>query len=278
MTDTKIFVVLDPHHMEQSSLEWSEMIALTLTENRSVGVKLHVYCCVDSSSVKTKLAVRETSLQGDLDKTEEWVERLVAHTRSLGIDVTTEVEREESWGKAILGAITRNESDLVVKSMTHHTRLVRLTRETSDWQLLRNIKYPIFLVNATPPSSIDKLLVAIKPNSDDEIYEEANDRLLETARRMTGDFGATLDVVACFKTEKYPDRQRFADRCGLERNQVHAFSGVPEKVIASVATDVGADILIIASLANKEKSAFGDTAQKVLDELDIDVLVLPVAP
>ena len=54
-------------------------------------------------------------------------------------------------------------------------------------------------------------------------------------------------------------------------------SGTPEKVIASAATELGADILVIASLANGEKPLLGNTAQRVIDEIDIDVLVLPMA-
>jgi nucleotide-binding universal stress UspA family protein len=53
-------------------------------------------------------------------------------------------------------------------------------------------------------------------------------------------------------------------------------SGTPEKVIASAATELDADILVIASVADVEWPFFGNTAQKVIDEIDIDVLVLPM--
>lgn len=275
MTDTKIFIVLDPLSMEQVALEWGEKIALEFMERRSLDVVLHVYCCMNEEGGADG-AVWQKADQNAQDHLERWVQRLLAHTRSLGIGVDTEIEWADDWRKAIVDAIARSESNLVVKNMTHHSRLVRLTRQTADWQLLRGTECPTFLVTAGPPASVEKLLVAIKPNPDEEIYEEANDRVLATARRMADDLGATLNAVACHATGKYPDRQRFADRCGLQRNQVRAMSGTPEKVIASAATELDADILVIASVADVEWPFFGNTAQKVIDEIDIDVLVLPM--
>ena len=272
--DTKILVVLDPHRMEQSALEWGEKIALELAEHRSVDVMLHVYCCVNEDGEGADArAQRATSGK---DQLEDWVERLVVHTRSLGIEVSTQVERTSDWRKAIVAAAASSGSNLVVKDMTQHSRLVRLTRETADWQLLRNAECPIFLVSASPPPSIQKLLVAIKPSPGEEIYEEANDRVLATARRMADDLGATLNAVACHSADNFPDRQRFAERCGMERNQVRAETGVPEKVIASAARELEADILVIANIATAEQPLLGNTAQRVIDEIDIDVLVVPM--
>ena len=278
MADMKVFVVLDPHRMEQAALEWGERIALELNEHRSVEATLHVYCCMNEEGVVDATATERREAQSAQHRLEQWVQRLVAHTRSLGIGVNTEIEFADDWRNAIVAAARRSDSSIVVKNMTHHMRLVRLMRQTTDWQLLRDVECPIFLVTAGPPASIEKLLVAIKPDTDEEIYEDANDRVLRIAAQMAEDLGATLNAVACHATDKYPDRQKFAERCGLERNQVRAMSGVPEKVIVSAASDVGADILVIASVASAEKSLLGNTAQRVMDEIDIDVLVVPIRP
>lgn len=276
MPDMRIFVVLDPHSMEQAALEWGEKIALALKEHRSYDVTLHVYCCMneESSSGTTTASKKEAHAQ---DQLEQWIQRLVSKTRSLGIGVNTETEWAENWRNAITDAVVRSESNLVVKNLTHHSRLVRLTRKTADWQLLGNAERPVFLVAAGPPASIGNLLVAIKPDPDEQIYEKANEHVLATAHRMADDLCAEVNVVACHADDKYPDRQKFADRCGLERNQVHVMSGVPEKVIASRATELDSDILVIASVAGSDKALLGNTAQKVIDELDVNVLVLPIA-
>ena len=276
MPDMRIFVVLDPHSMEQAALEWGEKIALALKEHRSYDVTLHVYCCMneESSSGTTTASKKEAHAQ---DQLEQWIQRLVSKTRSLGIGVNTETEWAENWHNAITDAVVRSESNLVVKNLTHHSRLVRLTRKTADWQLLGNAERPVFLVAAGPPASIDNLIVAIKPDPDEQIYEKANEHVLATSHRMADDLGAEVHAVACHADDRYPDRQKFADRCGLERNQVHVMSGVPEKVIASFAIELDSDILVIASVAGSDKALLGNTAQKVIDELDVNILVLPIA-
>ena len=275
---TKIFVVLDPKVMEQAALTWGEKIALDLKKYRSDDAQLHVYCCIDDEAASPR---REEDLAEAVaaaqERVRQWIGRLVMHTRSSGIDVAIEVESNEDWRKAIVAAVARNGSDVVIKNMTQHARLVRLLRDTADWRLLRDCRCPVMLVKTPQPYDIHKVLVAVKPIPDD-VYEAANANILEAARNMAVDLGADLHAVTCYRSDARPDWQRFADHCGLERRQVSADMGVPEKVIAATATQIEADLVVIARVARPEsKSLLGDTARKVIDEIDTELLVLPMS-
>ena len=60
--------------------------------------------------------------------------------------------------------------------------------------------------------------------------------------------------------------------------QVSAAIGSPEKVIAETAERQGSDLLVIARVAHPESpKELGSTARKVVDEIDTEVLILPVA-
>ena len=275
---TKIFVVLDPKVMEQAALTWGEKIALDLKKYRSDDARLHVYCCIDDEDASPRrgedLAEAVAAAQ---ERVRHWIERLVMHTRSSGIDVAIEVEWNKDWRKAIVAAVARNGSDVVIKNMTQHARLVRLLRDTADWRLLRDCRCPVMLVKTPQPYDIHKVLVAVKPSPDD-VYEAANTNILEAARSIAEDLGADLHAVTCYKSDALPDWQRFADSCRLERQQVSADIGAPEKVIAATATEIEADLVVIARVARPEsKSLLGDTARKVIDEIDTEVLVLPMS-
>ena len=275
---TKIFVVLDPKVMEQAALTWGEKIALDLKKYRSDDARLHVYCCIDDEDASPRrgedLAEAVAAAQ---ERVRHWIERLVMHTRSSGIDVAIEVEWNKDWRKAIVAAVARNGSDVVIKNMTQHARLVRLLRDTADWRLLRDCRCPVMLVKTPQPYDIHKVLVAVKPSPDD-VYEAANANILEAARSIAKDLGADLHAVTCYKSDTLPDWQRFADSCKLERQQVSADIGTPEKVIAATATEIEADLVVIARVARPEsKSLLGDTARKVIDEIDTEVLVLPMS-
>ena len=270
MTDTtKVFVVLDPTSMEQASLVWGERIALDMRQQRGLEVHLHVYCCIDPGEGQQDEQAEQ--------RVNQWIERIVTHTRTLGVPVDTEVESSAQWRQAIGIAARRAEANVVIKNLTQHSRLVRMVRETSDWQLLRDSHCPVLLVKAGKPYGINKILVAVKYTEDPK-YKDANSSLLDSAKRLGDDLGATVHAVTCYQPNEHPDRQRFADLCGLPRNQVSAGPGTPEKLIATVAEEINADLLIIARVARPESTGvLGDTARKVIDEIDTDVLVLPMA-
>lgn len=274
---TRVFVVLDPSCMEQAALQWGEMIAREFGSGPGPDVVLHVYCCINAESVAMVASNDSAHSRAETEKrVSVWVDRLVAAPRADGLEVETEVEWHDDWRKALVVAADRCASSLVVKNMNQHTRFVRMVRETSDWTLIRECVSPILLVKTGRPYGIKKVLVALKYNPEEDAYEKANDDLLETARRISSDLGATLHAVTGY-TGGHPDRQRFADRCGLERSQVTAAVGSPEKVIAETAERQEIDLVVIARVARPDSpKEIGSTAKKVVDEIDTEVLILPV--
>jgi universal stress protein E len=270
----RVFVVLDPTCMEQAALEWGEQIARQFGASQET--ILHVYCCINEDSVAMVANDDSAHAQAETEKrVHGWIDRLVSQPRADGLTVETEVEWHHDWRKSLVVAAERCGAALVVKNMTQHTRFVRMVRETSDWTLIRECHCPVLLVKTGRPYAVEKVLVAVK-HTDDDVYEKANDDILAAARRITADLGATLHAVTGY-TGGHPDRQRFADRCGLERSQVSAAIGAPEKVIAETAERQGSDLLIIARVARPDSpKELGSTARKVIDEIDTEVLVLPV--
>lgn len=275
---TRVFVVLDPTCMEQAALEWGEQIAREFGSRRDTEIVLHVYCCINAESVAMAINDDSAHARAETEKrVHAWLERLVQSPRSDGLKVETEVEWHDDWRKAMVVAAERCGSALVVKSMTQHTRFVRMIRETSDWTLIRECASPVLLVKTGRPYGVKKVLVALKHDPEEERYEKANDDILAASKRISSDLGAALHVVAAY-SGGHPDRQRFADRCGLERSDVSAAIGSPEKVIAETAERVGSDLLVIARVANPDSPKdLGSTAKKVVDEIDTEVLILPVS-
>ena len=264
--------------MSQISLVRGEIIAREMQERRDNNPVLHIYCCMEEEAIPVMADQDAAQARSAMEtRLRNWVERLAEHSRSLGLQAETEVEISSDWRSAIIDAVTRQESELVIKGMTQHSRLVRMFRETSDWQLLRDSSGPVLLVKYGQTERPQKLLVAVK-HSEDHVYKAANDSLLATGRRLADSIGADLHVVTAYKDKfSYPDRQNFADRCELPRNRVTASMGAPEDAIAEASREVGADLVIIARVGQPDGSrTVGHTAEKVIDGLDSDVLVLPM--
>ena len=274
----RVFVILDPTCMEQAALDWGEQIVRAFRDRPESAGVLHIYCCINAESVALVSSDNDAHARAATEKRVlDWVDRLALNARNDGLEVETEVEWHDDWRKAIVVAAERAGSTLVVKNMTQHSRFVRMVKETSDWTLIRECLCPMLLVKTGRPFGISKILVAMKYKPEEVSYEKANHDVLATAKRLAADLGAELHVVTAY-TGAHPDRQRFADYCGLERSQVSAAIGVPEKVIAETAHRQGSDLLIIARVENPDSpKALGITARKVIDEIDTEVLVLPVA-
>ena len=275
----KIFVILDPTTMEQSSLVMAESIARDFNAQRARAAALHVYCCIDEKSIRAEVGVEPEQVRTDLqERVADWIERLIAQTRSLGLTVDTEVEISQDWRKAIVAAVARQNCLVAIKGMSHHPRLMRLFRDTSDWRLLRDSVCPVYLVKTSPNRQVRTVLAAIKHRTEKQVYTEANELILDTARGISGGLGAELHVVTAYKDNfNYPDRQKFADRCGLPRSRVRAEMGSPEEAIATAAKELGADLVVIARVGKPDtKRDVGHTAEKVIDALDANLLVLPM--
>ncbi|MDZ7645627.1 MAG: universal stress protein [Woeseiaceae bacterium] len=274
----KIFVILDPTTMNQPSLVMGETIATDAVASGAKDTALYIYACIAESTIRKPTGMDESvARKEEQSRIESWVERLAAHSRSLGINVETEVEIHANWREAITEAVARQSCMLAIKNMTYHSRLTRRVRETSDWRLLRNAGCPLLLVKSYARRQINTVLVAMKYEPGTDAYEAANDRLLETGRTIANNVDAKLHVVAAYQGEHYPDRQKFADRCGLPRNQVKGAHGKPVDVIAASARELDADLVVIARVSQPGSDAkVGSTAEQVIDNLYCNTLVLPI--
>jgi universal stress protein E len=165
--------------------------------------------------------------------------------------------------------------------VSRHSGIARQLRATSDLKLMRRAHCPILLIDPARPPQPKRILAAVKLNPDSEEYSLLNEQVIEVSHRMALALGAELDAVTAYKgDEMYFDRQKFADSCGLPRNRVHALEGSPHKVIASVSENLGADILVIGCANRNLKeggSIIGDTAQRIIDAVDADLVVIPAA-
>lgn len=267
----KILVVIDPTRLVQPPVEKAEWIA---ARN---GAALHFFCCVwdddagDDSPASALI----------ISQTEEWVERIAESSRRKGLDVAVEVNWDRNWRERIPVAARDIGAGLIVKTVSRHSLVRRQLMRTSDWVVLRDASCPTLLVDARRPPNPKIVLAAVKLKPKDETHTILNDRVIEMAHRMVEAFQGELHAVTVYKgDEMFFDRQRFADSCKLPRSNVHAAEGAPAKGIAEVAARVGADVLIVgcATASVPEKGVIiGDTAQRVIDEVATDIIVIPAA-
>src|SRR5690606_35938870 len=262
----KIFVIIDPRRLVQAALEKGEWLA-----HRN-GAELELYCSVDPESAADAEAQARL-----IERTQSWIERLVEKPRQEGVKMTIRVEANRDWRAAIANAASASGADLVIKTASPRGPLRRRLMQTGDWTLLRNCSRPILLASPTQTGLPKVVLAAVKVEPEEAVYAELNRRVIDLSHRISELLDADLHAVTVYRGEGvYFDRQKFADQCRLPRNRVHAVEGSSYEGIAQVAAEIGAGGVVVGSAPRPTRgTVLGATAERVIDEVPGDVVVVP---
>lgn len=257
-----IFVVIDPTRMVQPALIKGEWMAAR------DGSQLIVYCCIYDEALDQDGEAQAR----ELGQTRKWLERLVAPAEAYGLQVTLRVEWNNLWREAIVAAASETNADLVVKTASRHSAIGRRVLKTADWSLLADCACPILLVSDGHLWDNRKLLAAVKVKPEDPDHEGLNRRIVEVSHNLAENAGFEVHAATAYKGDEiFFDRQMFADSCGLPRNRVHGAIGSPQKAIAQLADELGADIIVVGNAGR----SMNETARRLIDEVHADILVLP---
>lgn len=255
---SRIFVVIDPTRFVQTAFFRAEAIA------RANGAELIIYCCIAEGSGDSP---NERTTER-LKLVRESIERLLAGSAVENTQIRA--QWSDDWRRALVDAAIGSRCDLIVKQASRHSLVGRVFSATADWMLLSDASQPVLLVADKMPAAERRVLAAIKLNPDDARQEALNAKIVELSHYLSEVVGFQMHAATAFRgDEVYFDRQKFADSCGLARNRVHAVEGAAHMAIARAAAEVGADTIVIG---NPERS---ETAQRLIDHANSDILVLP---
>lgn len=267
----RVFVVIDPERLVQPALERGEWVA------KRNGAILYLYCCLGDEGV----AADDPAAVFAAERTRSWLGRITAGIRESGITTEIQVEWSPNWRDRIALAAETSGADMIIKTVSRHSGLTRQLKATADWTLLRKARCPVLLIDPLRPPQPKKVLAAVKLNPDKEQYAVLNEQVLRLSHLLATALDAELHAVTVYRGDEiHFDRQRFADQCGLPRNAVHAAEGSAHRQIAEVAQEIGADVLVIgcANRNVRDSGSFiGDTAQRIIDAVDTDLVVVPAA-
>ncbi|PCJ23315.1 MAG: hypothetical protein COA96_12150 [SAR86 cluster bacterium] len=265
-----IFVVIDPTTDVQAALVSATRIA---SQNKEISV--HVYEAVYSSGTNTDADALQ---RVELARHHAWVKSLTEPLEAAGNAVNIEIEWTADWRDAIAPAAKRAGADLIVKAASARSGAGRRMLKTSDWTLLRNSHCPVYLIKKDELQSGIKVLVALDIARDDELHTQLNDRVLEFGHALVDNIPEnSLHAVNAYSTaDNFVSPPDLAEKAGIERTDAYTVDGAPEKVIPEIAEQIGADIVILgtAARAGIQGIVIGNTAEKILDALNTNILTV----
>ncbi len=268
----KILAVIDPTTDNQRALTRALHIA------RRGRAAVHVYlCCHSTADSDDARTLRRT----EIARNTLWLDNLLENADTSGVMVTREVEWNENWRDSFAGAAARNACDAIVKSTYCHSAPRRRLLKTSDWSLLRSAKCPVLLVKRESAAPVRRILVAVNPGVEDETHKKLNATIIEIGRTLTeqrSDF--ELHAVCAYSgSDVFTHPPELAEIVGTDVERAHCKAGAPDDVIAALAVDLDSELVILgmAGRSGLRGLARANTAERVLDRLDTDILVVTAA-
>jgi len=266
----KILAVYDPTSDAQPALDRSALIA------RHEGSDIHLFSCIYTAKPDSENESAE--MDRLIAAQQEILDNAIAPLLEAGLKVTTEIEWEKDWYQAVVRASSRSGAEVVLKASHKHSATQRLFKKTSDWTLIRQCECPVLLVKDHANNEGQRVLAAVDLRGEKESYEEINANILDFCKRFVDAEHSEVHFVNAHKDlPSRPDRGSMIRACGVETGQVHIKMGEPSKVIVETAKELGARLVVIGNSARSGLSAAvnNNTAEKVLDELESDLLAIP---
>lgn len=198
----------------------------------------------------------------------------------------------------------RRRAILLIAQSQRHARLARVFLSNTDWDLIRNCPCPLWLCKSDRPlaargralAALDPLHQHAKPAGlDRNILRSAIDAAGGDARRVLAFHaygaeprGGSEGVVEAYwaaasasEREAYVERVRRkvaaeAARCDIPAQNVLIASGDPATALPRAARKHGVNVVVMGALSRRglRRLFIGNTAERVIDALSCDVLVV----
>ncbi|MDZ7686672.1 MAG: universal stress protein [Gammaproteobacteria bacterium] len=265
-----IFCVIDPTTNNQRALTRAVSVA------RNADATIHAHLCF-AMPAGMHVNDMESFREAELTRQTLWLDAILQPHRDEGLKIESEVQCDDNWREALVNAAREVKAGLIVRSSYRHTTLQRRVLKTTDWTLLRQAHCPVLLVKSDRVGKSEKVLVALNVMDKSKAHEKLTDNVIDHARTIVDRSGSELFAVNAYHgRENFVHPPDLAKRVGIDRNKAYVGEGAPEDVIAEQLKNwriaAGGDRL----LARKGVSELvvGDTAERILDKINADVMVV----
>ena len=234
---------------------------------------------------------------------EEVLNQLAATIEKAGVDVDVEWSRERSLADVVRREAAEKTPLFVLKGTHYHTPTERASLDSTDWELIRELDYPLWFVKPIDWKDSPVIVAAVDPVNAHDKPADLDRRIIERARAIAEKCDGDLQVLHtyqhlieigryatwAFKPQKLPvdqlDEQilaehqkalgAFAKANNIADDAVHLLPGAAHEILPGFARKQGASLIVMGALARSrlKQRVIGSTAARVLDHIHCDVLV-----
>jgi len=299
----RILAVIDPTADTQPAAAKAARLA------RRCGAALELFICDSDPALAGEFFFDASVLHRlraeFLAERKEQLEEIAEPLRQTGLDVSTHVHWDNPLHEGILRRIEECEPDLVCKDTHYHSVVRRALFTNTDWQLVRSCPVPLLLCRTGDWAPRPRLLAALDPGHHGDKPAALDHDIVAAAQLLARHLDGEVEAVHVFfpaallaatSIDGLPlpaepsgvslieaERERLsglmheiAQAHGLDASAVRVVQGAAAERLPMLATERHADLLVMGAVSRSRLREFfvGSTAERVLDRLPCDVLVI----
>lgn len=218
------------------------------------------------------------------------LDRLAARLRVDGLRVAVHAEWDYPPFEAIVRRALASDAGLIVAARRGHHRFRALMGYT-DWELLRASPIPVLLTRGRRRRGRAKVLAAVDPRHVNAKPAGLDRQILRLAGQVAGALGAAVQLLHVMepwlpamplrdlRPEARAALANLSSSSGLGTTRNHLLSGSAAVEIPLAARRLGASLLVMGDMSRRglQRWFIGDTAERIVDELRCDVLIVKPA-
>jgi universal stress protein E len=281
---TRLFVVVDPTAEHQLALVKALLIA------KLGDCHIHAFLCIHEEIEKSAAqASRKDFKQKSLARASAMLEDEMRPCRISEVSYSTEVVWNADWVKALVRSVRKSNCDLLIKSSYQHSRARRFFSKTSDYSLIHECPCPILFTHQGQEWQSDRVLACLDLESTDAGHARLNKSIVRDAAALVAIMGMDLYIASVCEAEVNPDDHALSARYGelaptqlgktydITGDRVLLRQGSVVETLQAICGEVDPAIVVIGTLARRgiEGKLIGNTAEKLLDVIDADLLTIP---
>jgi universal stress protein E len=298
-----LVAVRDLGHAPRNELRKAADIA------RAAGARVELFHAVDlpvdtgTLAGRSAASARTRSIDASLQRSQHRLQRYARLALFQGLKVECLSNCDYPPHEAVVRRALAWRADLVIAASRSHGTLRRLLLRNTDWELIRQCPCPLLLVKSPRPYSGAAVLAAIDPFHTHSKPAALDMRLLEMGQEWARLFESGLHVFHAYLplTSISPmpsgpsvplapppevedahgeliarEFDRLAQRGGVPPNARHLHMGDTSGELCALARRIKAGLLVMGAVSRSglRRIFIGNTAEKVLDEITTDVLIV----
>jgi universal stress protein E len=298
----KILVAIaDLHHVPGGALRRAAALA------RATDARVELYHCVtaprtESRRLGKRLIDVQLTPEGSLSVAQKALERIARSKLLQGCRVNCAATWDKPAHEAIVRRAVATHSDLIINGTRSHGVADRMFLRHTDWELVRHSPVPLLLVKSDRQPSRAVVLAAIDPLHANSKPARLDAQILDVAAGMAAVLKATLHAFHAYmppsvalgaglgvpvvwdstELDTNHTQQVMREFTGaLRRTEIpisrrHLRVGAAATELAECAQRIRATLVVMGAVSRSrlDRLFIGNTAERVLDELTCDVLIV----